>query len=219
MESSELKALLKKVIEIAMPNLRKYYRVVRKAKVVATYASNGKYYCDVQPMRNDESVDDDEPVLKRVEIPVIWAGSARGIICPPAVGSHCDLEYYDGDPSFPRISNFRWHENGAPSAAVDELIIQQQDGVYIRICANKDVEVKTSGNIKAEGKEITLKAETKIILDAPLVDASAEVKAAGNMTSAGTMKGAEVENGEGKKLGTHRHPITDGADYTGQAVS
>ena len=33
---------LRKAMEVAQPNLRSYYRVVRKAKVVASYASDGQ---------------------------------------------------------------------------------------------------------------------------------------------------------------------------------
>ena len=35
--------ILRKAIELAMPDLRHYYRMVRKARVVNAYASDGKY--------------------------------------------------------------------------------------------------------------------------------------------------------------------------------
>ena len=65
---------LRKAIEVAQPNLRSYYRAVRKAKVVASYASDGQYYCDVQPLKNDETADENEPVIPAVAIPVMWGG-------------------------------------------------------------------------------------------------------------------------------------------------
>ncbi|MGE4319619.1 MAG: baseplate assembly protein [Deferribacterales bacterium] len=236
MKNTDLKALLKRAVEIVMPNLRKYYRVVRKAKVVATYASDGRYFCDVQPLRNDESEDSNEPVLTCVEIPVIWAGQSRGIVCPPAVGSMCDLEYYDGDPSFPRISNFRWLNNGAPAAEVGDFIIQQSDGVYVRICANTDVEVRTPGDVMATADTIILTASEKIVLDTPLVQNSGNMENAkllttGGIASEGTYgtggiatfkKGVKVDDGDviadNISLKEHRHPITDGNNYTGVAT-
>ena len=139
MKSSDLKALMKRVVELVMPDLRAYYRVVRKARVVKTYASDGRYWADVQPLRNDESVDPSEPVVPRVEIPVMWAGPDRGVVCPPQVGAYCDLEYYDGDPNYPRISNFRWHGNMAPACEVGAFIIQKADGVYIKIDAGNNI--------------------------------------------------------------------------------
>ena len=116
-----------------MPNLRSYYRVVCKAKIVASYASDGRYYADVQPLRNDESPDTAEPVIPQVEISIMWGGANRGVVCPPAPGTLCDLSYYDGDPNYPRISNFRWQGNMAPECGLDELVIQQQPGVSIKI--------------------------------------------------------------------------------------
>lgn len=150
MTNSDLKSLLKRVVELVMPNLRQYYRVVRKAKVVKTYASDGKYWADVQPLRNDESVDESEPVIPRVEIPVIWGGAKRGIICPPAAGTLCDLSYYDGDPNYPRISNFRWFQNEAPEVEIGAFIIQKEPGVFIKIDAEKNIICETPTNRNEE---------------------------------------------------------------------
>lgn len=133
MKNIDLKALLKRVFELIMPDLRAYYRITRKAKVVKAYASDGQYWADVQPLRNDESEDPDEPVISKVEIPILWGGPERGVVCPPETGTLCDLEYYDGDPNCPRISNFRWKNNKAPSVGVGEFIIQQAPGIAIKI--------------------------------------------------------------------------------------
>lgn len=146
MTNTDIKALLKRVVELVMPDLRSYYRVVRKAKVVKTYASDGNYYADVQPLRNDDSVDPNEPVIPKVEIPVIWAGPNRGVVCPPTVGSHCDLEYYDGDPNYPRISNFRWQGNKAPAIGKGGFIIQLDQNNYIKIDPEKHIISVIEGN-------------------------------------------------------------------------
>lgn len=60
---------IRRLVELAMPDLRHYYRMTKKARVVAVYASNGEYFCDVQPLRNDESADPKEPVVPRVALP------------------------------------------------------------------------------------------------------------------------------------------------------
>ncbi len=156
MAGTDLLSLLKRVVEIAMPNLRAYYRVVRKAKVVATHASDGRYWADVQPLRNDESVDSAEPVIPHVEIPVLWGGPKRGVVCPPAVGTLCDLEYYDGDPDFPRISNFRWQGNSAPDCEIGAWIVQQTPGTSIKIDAGGNVITLTpANNINECGGDLT----------------------------------------------------------------
>lgn len=152
----DLKALLKRVVELVMPNLRSYYRVVRKAKVVKVYPSDGTYWVDVQPLKNDESVDDNEPIIPKVEIPVFWGGPMRGIVCPPEVGTYCDLSYYDGDPNYPRISNFRWHLNQAPTIEVGGFIIQKEPGNFIKIDALKNILIQVDGEITIIGKKIHL---------------------------------------------------------------
>ena len=155
MKNTDLTALLKRVFELIMPDLRSYYRITRKARVVKTYASDGHYWADIQPLRNDDSDDPDEPVIAKIEIPVIWAGPNRGIVCPPTVGSLCDLSYYDGDPNYPRIANFRWRGNGAPEAATGDFIIQSEPGTYIKIDALKKIILVTPADIEetAGGKK------------------------------------------------------------------
>jgi len=178
---SDLKALLKRVVEIVMPNLRAYYRVVRKAKIVATYpAEDGRYWADVQPLRNDDSVDENEPVIPRVEIPIMWAGPNRGVVCPPLVDSLCDLEYYDGDPDFPRISNFRWTGNGAPACEVGAYVIHHSDGTYIKIDAGKNIIQITPANSTIEIGDSKTETIGKVwTLKCPLIIQQGNVQSSG----------------------------------------
>ncbi|MFH2064992.1 MAG: hypothetical protein ABIK15_07335 [Pseudomonadota bacterium] len=163
MRDSELKRLLKRVVELAMPDLRSYYRMVRKAKVVKTYASNGQYWADVQPLRNDENVDAKEPVISRVEIPILWAGPSRGVVCPPVVGALCDLSYYDGDPAFPRISNFRWKNNQAPGCELEAFIIQKGPGISIKIDAEDNIRIITSASVLIDAPAIRMNSGTGVV--------------------------------------------------------
>jgi hypothetical protein len=139
--------LIRKAVETTQPDLRHYYKMPKKAVVVGTYASDGVYFCDVQPLRNDETVDLSEPVIQKVEIPVVWAGPLRGVVCPPVPGARCDLTYYDGDPNYPRVSNFRWYGMGAPAAALNEFLIQLEPGVEIRIDVRKHVVTLTPTDV------------------------------------------------------------------------
>ncbi|MDD5106037.1 MAG: baseplate assembly protein [Desulfuromonadaceae bacterium] len=150
MADVDLKSLLKRVVELVMPNLRHYYRPPRKGKVVKSYASDGSYWADVQPLRNDDSVDDNEPIVPRIEIPILWGGPERGVVCPPTVGTLCDITYYDGDPNYPRISNFRWAKNTAPNCELGAFIIQQSPDVYIKIETGGNIINKTSADWNIE---------------------------------------------------------------------
>ncbi|MCP3942223.1 MAG: baseplate assembly protein [Desulfobacteraceae bacterium] len=196
MEDIDLKALLKRVVELVMPDLRSYYRVVRKARVVKTYASNSQYWADVQPLRNDDSIDDTEPVIPKVEIPVIWAGPDRGVVCPPEKGTYCDLEYYDGDPNFPRISNFRWHGGKAPAVEIGGLTIQRETGTHIKIDFENNIihvtpadKQNTIGKNKAEniGKNWTVEVggHAKIKATGTATIEAPQINMIGNMTSGG----------------------------------
>ena len=142
--------LIKRAVELTRPNMRDYYRMVRKARVVKTYASDGQYWCDVQPLLNNDSDDTREPVVTQVEIPIMWGGPLRGVVCPPEVGTLCDLSYYDGDPAYPRVSNFRWQGNQAPECETGALIIQKEPGVSIKIDAEKNIIHVTPENRRNE---------------------------------------------------------------------
>ena len=118
----------------------------------------------------------------------MWGGPNRGIVCPPQAGTLCDLSYYDGDPNYPRISNFRWQGNGAPSCELTELIIQQTPGVSIKIekdgsfltisPKNWTVEIGGDASIRAKGNA-TVEASGILTLQAPSIVKN------GNETSSG----------------------------------
>jgi hypothetical protein len=199
----ELKALLKKVIELCMPDFRNYYRIVRKGKVIKSYASDGAYHADIQILRNDESADENEPIIPKVEIPVVWGGQGRGVICPPATGTMCDVEYYDGDPNYPRISNFRG-KNQAPTCGLNEFIIQLETGTSIKIDSEKNIisltpsnyEVSTGVNWTIQagdsasiiaGNSATIEAGTDAKITAPMINLETETG-----TIAGVVTGACV---------------------------
>lgn len=221
MAEQSLLSLLKRALELAMPDLRAYYRMTRKAKIVASYASDGRYFADVQPLRNDESPDPAEPVIPQVEIPILWGGPKRGMVCPPAVGTLCDLSYYDGDPNYPRIGNFRWQGNFAPECGLDELIIQQTPGVSLKIekdgsfltVSPKDWTVKIGGNaaIKAGGNA-TVEAAGTLTLQAP------QIVKNGNETCAGANggTGTTTENAHRTTNGsiTVNGPLTVNGDLS-----
>lgn len=212
MDRVDLKKLMQRVVELVMPNLRHYYRVPRKGRVVKSYASNGSYWADVQPLRNDDSDDSREPVITRIEIPILWGGPERGVVCPPAEGTLCDITYYDGDPDFPRISNFRWARNKAPNCGLGGFIIQQRPGVFISITPaggfihqtdqgmenqmekdkvesiGGDWNVTVTGSAVITSPEITVIAAIGISLDTPELNISGSIVAGGDVADQGGTK-------------------------------
>jgi len=138
----DLRALLRRAIEMAMPNLRKYYRVPRKGKIATAYKCEGQYYADVTALLNSGAVDPDEPLYPKIKLPVIWGGPGRGVVCPPKEGTPCVIGYYDGDPNYPFILDIRWNE--APEAELDEFVIQLNDKLHLKIDRNGNLCLKTN---------------------------------------------------------------------------
>lgn len=205
---------IKKAIEICRPDFRHYYRIVKKARVVNVYASNGQYYCDVQPLRNDENIDQKEPIIPKVSIPVFWGGNNRGIVCPPSIGVLCDLSYYDGDPNYPFISNIRWdNKHSAPQAELNEFVIQLENGTHINIDNTKNIINITPTNYTIEvGQDINIIAKKSVNVNAnnALVTAKENITITapqifqnGNVSSGGSAggKGSIEENADRKQIG------------------
>lgn len=231
-KSVDLKELLKRVFELVMPDLRHYYRVVKKGRVVKAYASDGSYWADVQPLRNDDSDDANEPVITRIEIPILWGGPERGVVCPPTVGTLCDIEYYNGDPDYPRLSNFRWAKNKAPACELGGFIIQQTPDIYIKIASSGNIIHKTTAdkintvggsktetvgadwNIGVTGKatitapEIVMVAATSITATTPVFAVSGAITAGTNITATGNVAdagGAKTMAGMRNTYNSHTH--------------
>lgn len=187
---------IRRIVELAMPNLRHYYRMARKGKIVGVYASDGQYFADVQPLRNDETVDENEPVVPRVALPVLWGGPNRGVVCPPQEGTLCDLAYYDGDPNYPYISNIRWGMGkDAPRAELNEFVIQLENGCEIRIDKEKQVVTLTPENVRTkagkawtvEAKEVLVRGAEKVTVEAPEIFQNGNVTTRGQGGASGTV--------------------------------
>lgn len=129
--AQDLRELLRRAVELAQPNLRKYLRLPRKGRIVKAYRADGTYYADVQVLTNDGSPDPDEPMYPKLDIPVIWGGANRGVVCPPQAGTPCVVGYYDGDPNFPFVQDIRWATT--PEAELEEFVIQLDKQTHLKI--------------------------------------------------------------------------------------
>ncbi|MEG6552453.1 baseplate assembly protein, partial [Desulfocurvibacter africanus] len=86
---------------------------------------------------------------------------------PPQVGVVCDLAYYDGDPNFPHVSNFRWPEDTAPACELDGFIIQADPDTYIKIDAGRRILHVTPANAEASiGGDWLVKVEGDVRVEA-----------------------------------------------------
>ncbi|WP_241159544.1 baseplate assembly protein [Desulfovibrio sp. ZJ200] len=214
--------LIRRIVELAQPNLRSFYRMTRKAKIVGVYAADGQYFADVQPLRNDESVDDSEPVVPRVALPVLWGGPDRGVVCPPAKGTLCDLSFYDGDPNYPFISNIRYGlGQNAPKADLNELVIQLEPGVEIRIDKEKQVVTLTSSNWKVNvggNAEVTAGGDATVQAGGTLTLKAPEIIKEGNETARGTGGGLGTVHERDHREHEGSYSLRGPANITGAVV-
>lgn len=157
----DLREVLRRAIELAQPNLRKYVRMPRKGRIVKAYKVEGTYYADVQPLTNDGSPDPDEPMYPKLDLPVIWGGSDRGVVCPPRAGTPCVVGYYDGDPNFPFIQDIRWSE--PPETELEEFVIHLDKKVELRIDKNRNVNIKV--NVRPEETKKGKKRENCLLIE------------------------------------------------------
>ncbi|XPV77696.1 MAG: hypothetical protein ACNI27_07195 [Desulfovibrio sp.] len=102
------------------------------------------------------------------------------------VGAYCDLEYYDGDPNFPRISNFRWHKNTAPACEQGAFIIQANPDTFLKIDAkNNLIEITPANRVSTIGGDKTETISGVWTIKAPLIKQEGNVQSSGPDGSTG----------------------------------
>lgn len=179
-DGRRLKELLKEATEAAAPNLRKTTAAPRRAKVTAVKPAGGTYVCSVQAVLNDGRPDPNAPVIPDVEIPLMWAGPNRGMVCPPTVGEYCDIGFYDGDANSPYITNFR--PNGqAPAAELDSLMIQHSPGIRIGFKPDGTFIVEAPRVEVTATEYVEVKGGARITLKAPLIELIGRVEVTGGI--------------------------------------
>ncbi len=154
--TSEVKETLKALMRESMPELNGFQWPLR-AKVVKLHEAGGtvgefskKYSIDVQPLKPDGSVDEEKPVIPDVPIDITWAGAGRALMGLPPIGATVRVEFYYWDASQPYVSGILADGYNIPDHPLGSFIVQQKDGVFIKINPGGDVEITTDKNIKLQ---------------------------------------------------------------------
>jgi len=168
---SELKTVLIEILKEIHPHPIS----LRKGKIIKTYTTDDKYVADVEVLLNNDNKDETFPIIASMEIPVIIAGNGRGIIAPPDVGALCDIDFYNGDINYPRISNFRTNKE-MPKVEKGEMIIANSKDSYIKIKEKGEMII-----INGKDSYIKIKADNTIEVkaDKVVVDSS-DIKLGGD---------------------------------------
>lgn len=163
--TAEIKKVLGGIIKEIFPDLNGFQYPI-KAKVVKLYESGGRveefrkrYSVDVQPLKADGSVDEEKPVIPDVPLDVSWAGENRGILSLPPKGAIVRIGFYYWNPSLPYVDGVIGDGYPVPEHPDGSLVIQQRDGVLIKIHPNGRMEIKTDQEIKMTAKNSVLTLE------------------------------------------------------------
>ena len=180
LDARRLKETFKQAIEAAAPDLRRLMAMPRRGKVTAVKPAGGTYVCSVQPVLANGRPDPDAPVIPDVEIPLMWAGPNRGLVCPPTVGEFCDVGFYDGDSNSPYITNFR--PNGqAPEAELDAFMLQHSPGIRIGFKPDGTFIVEAPKVEVTATEYVNVKGGARITLESPLIELKGRVEVTGGI--------------------------------------
>lgn len=172
--TGELKELLQALIREALPELNGF-QFPMKAKVVKVHEAGGMvgefnkhYSVDVQPLKADGSADENKPVIPDVPIDILWAGVDRAVMALPPIGAVVRVEFYYWDPSHPFVSGVLADRYSIPDHPLGSFIIQQKNGVHIRIQPDGSIGLQTGQ------AQLTLTASGQIEIGPGMVSIGAD---------------------------------------------
>lgn len=159
--TQELMKTLKKTFLAIFPELSGYHFPIR-AKVVKVHETGGRvdefnhrYSVDVQPFKPDGTIDESAPEIPDIEIPVMWAGTDRGVFSLPEVGSVVRIGFYYNDPAHPFLDAVLGYGYNCPDHPLGSFIIQHSNGKRIEITkegkAKITMDLDISGNLNVGG--------------------------------------------------------------------
>lgn len=166
-DSKQLKDLMRKIVRSMFPEMSGYQYPI-KARVAKLHTAGGRvteynkrYSVDVQPLKQDGSVDATKPVIPDVPIDIIWAGNKRGILCLPPVGAIVRVEFYYWDAAMPFVSAVLGDEYNVPEHPGDSLVIQQADGTAVVIEPDGKIKIETgSSKLVIDKSALSITAKT-----------------------------------------------------------
>lgn len=164
--SGDIKAVLGELIRGIIPELNGFQWPI-KAKVTKLHESGGRvsefqkfYSVNVQPLKADGSTDEEKPEIPDVPIDILWAGAKRGVLSLPPVGAIVRVEFYYWDPSHPYVSAILADGYSVPDHPAGSFIIQQKEGVVIKIQPGGDIEIETKENVKIKAGKAQMTLES-----------------------------------------------------------
>ena len=173
-DTGAIKETFKALMRECFPELGGYQFPI-KAKVMKVHESGGKvddfnkrYSVDVQPLKMDGTIDENMPEIPDIPIDIQWAGPNRGVLALPEVGAVVRVGFYYWDASCPYVDGILADGYSVPAHPLGSYLIQQKDGVFIKIDPKGNIELETSKEIrlKAGSSKVTLEPSGSAKIDA-----------------------------------------------------
>jgi hypothetical protein len=170
MDAARLIQDLRRLLAVVLPSERAVRGPIR-ARVTAVREPGGRmseleprYSVNVQPLDRDGNDHPDWPELPDVALPVLWAGSDRGLYCVPEVGSIVRLGFEYCDVNRPYIDSITGEGWDAPAHEQGRLLLRSGD-THLEISAGKTIAIRTKkasvvvkpdGAVEVDGTKVRL---------------------------------------------------------------
>lgn len=165
---------LRKLVRRAFVGFPEHYRLVEGVVVgtadpldveKGTDLFRPRYAVDVQILTPTGEPDPDQPVLEGLPLPGLACGDGRGLFGFPDPGTRVLIYYAYGLPSHPRILQLYPQGRAVPALRPGELLLQQQDGAFLRFDAKGNVSLQTDGLLREDShrREIEADAATETL--------------------------------------------------------
>lgn len=141
---------IKRLVELARPNLSGYMRFPVMGEVTAVDAA--KYCCDVQP------IDPKMSLLPKCRILSIWATKTMRIVALPSVGDKVMVGFENGDHSKPYIEGF------FPETGPSGLLLIEAEKARIEIGKDGNIRIDSKADVEIACVKCSVKASGKIDL-------------------------------------------------------
>lgn len=142
MNSASMTPAIKRIVEMARPDLSTYMRFPLQGTVTAVDSSS--YTCDVQPL--DESL----PPLPACRVLSPWATETMRLVVLPTEGDQVFVGFEGGDPDKPFIMGF------LPGQGPEGVLLIEAETARIKIDPDGRIDIESETGVTVNAPEILL---------------------------------------------------------------
>lgn len=104
-------------------------------------------------------------VYESVPLPITGAGHSRGMYCFPPAGTLVLIQFVDGSPQHPVITDIYATGKHLPALADKETLIQQSAATYLRATIDESWDLRARNKVRIGNAEVDLVEEVRRLAD------------------------------------------------------